>query len=117
MIQNAETSYAESVGNAEAIKEKNIAKAEEKLEEVFRDYIKPEIEYGHFSVTIDDYVVKLNLRDAGVRTVFFDKLKELGYVTNTVNIAISNTRIEDTGQLMIDWNKDTRHCINDFGTK
>ena len=114
MIQDAATSYEQSVENAEARADECTVKADEILEKIFDDYILPEIEYGHFSVAIEDYINKLGLRDSGVRAAFFDRLNELGYQCNVTNVAITDTQINTTGKLMIMWLQEGHHCINGF---
>lgn len=114
MIQDAATSYEQSVENAEICAGECTIKADEILEKIFDDYVIPEIEYGHFSVAIDDYINKLDLWDSGIRTAFFDRLNELGYQCNITNVAITDTKINTTGKLIIMWFQED-HCINDFG--
>lgn len=113
MIQDAATSYEQSVENAETRAGECAIRADEILEKIFDDYIIPEIEYGHFSVAIEDYINKLDLWDAGVRTALFDRLNELGYQSNVTNVAITDAR-STTGKLIIMWFQDN-HCINGFG--
>ena len=115
MIQDAATSYEQSVENAETRAAECIIKADEILEKIFDDYIIPEIEYGHFSVAIEDYINTLELRDSGVRAALFDRLNELGYQCNITNVAVTNTRMNTTGKLIIMWFSDDIPCINGFG--
>lgn len=116
MIQNAETSYEQSVENAETRANECAEQANELLETVFEEYVLPEIEYGHFSVVIDNYVNTLNLQSSGVRRAFFSILHDLGYETSVSNIAITETRNNTMGTLRISWSQD-RHCNDDFGWK
>ena len=116
MIQNAATSYEQSLSNRTESAAEALEEAEQILDVVFENYIEPEIRYGHLSVFIDDYVSKLGIQDSRVRTAFFDILKEAGYETTITNVAISNVRVASSGTLMISWNK-IKNCVNGFGKK
>ena len=112
MIQDAATSYEQSLSNRAENAEKAKEQAEKILDIVFKDYIQPEIEYGHFSVTIPNYTNVLNIMNSDIAQAFLDSLKNAGYTISVTSVAISSTNLGSSGTLMISWNLDDTPCIN-----
>lgn len=82
---------------------KEAAAANEIFNDFYQNYILPEAKYGHFSVKVPNYQQKLKLTDGGVTAAFFKCLDSLNYWWNVKNVKESDTLLENTGVLEVNW--------------